>query len=56
MSDYGIKDMFGNKLCPKCNSQVMLVWTAQGKTFKCTKCKDKLAEEPYPVLSSSDDK
>jgi len=56
MSKYGVKEMFGNKLCPKCNGPVMMVWRAKGQTFECTNCKDKLAEVPYPVLSSSDNK
>lgn len=54
MADYGIKEMFGNKLCTNCNGPVMLVWTSTGKTFECTKCKDKLASQPYPEVSSSD--
>lgn len=52
---YGIHDMFGDKRCPLCNSTVILIWGAKGKTFECTKCKNELSKEPYPVVSSSDE-
>ena len=53
MTDYNIKDMLGSKRCPKCKSEVILIWKARGQTFECTKCKDTLAQVPYPEVSGS---
>jgi hypothetical protein len=47
---YQLKDMLSDKLCPHCNSQVILIWIKNKREFECTGCKKKLGDMPYPRI------